>query len=550
MHVRTLSSGSIREYQALEGGLADMLWSPDAEELLVLATDIRSAEGDGSTGELDPDQLDPQVHRPAESWRRLFRLVVKTGEMSAIGPIGLTVWEFDWLGGDIVAAVTSADPSENGWYTAAVSVIDVPSGTARTVHAPTWQVSGPRLAPDEKRIAFLEGICSDRGGVSGVLTLADVTSGDCDDQPLLSGVRAVAPEVEVTGLAWRDDGRLWYAGRQGLRSTCGSVSLAGVPEELWSGDSVLREFSASRDGRWLAAVKETVTDPPEISVFEVDSPERGWQALTTINSALTGRHLPAVEPMRWTAPDGLDIEGLFVHPADPGGLEAPALVVLVHGGPTAAWGHAFPCVVRHAALLALAGYAVLLPNPRGSTGRGQAFAQAVVGDLGGAELQDALSGLDACVAAGRADAERVGIMGASHGGFMTAWAVTQTQRFRAGVAIACVSDYLSLHYTSDIGALDDILFVGKDRVAAYLERSPIVHVDKCATPMLIIHGERDTCCPPAQARELYGGLVENGIETELVIYPREGHGYVEYDHQVDLWHRVRGWFDTHLALRR
>lgn len=551
LRVLTLGSGHIREFRTVGEGIADIAWSPDGRELLVLATDV----GSDTAGEDTPDaggravsRADPLVQRPAQSWRRLFRIAVETGETGPVGPADLSVWEFDWAGGEAIAAVLSEDASENGWYAAVIGVIDLPSATATIVHTPRWQVTCPRLSPDRRRIAFIEGICSDRGGIGGVPSTIELPpSGVGADSPP-PGASALASGLEVTRLGWRDDHRLWYCGRRGMRATSGLMSIDGVYEQRWSELAVVREVTSTPDGRRLAGVWESEADPTELCVFDVDSSEPCWLPVTELNASLAGLDLPDVEHMRWTAPDGWEIEGLLVRPRSTGS-DRPPLVVIVHGGPTAAWSHAFPCGNRHAALLADAGYAVLLPNPRGSTGRGQEFAQAIVGDLGGAELDDTLSGVDACVAAGLADSDRVGIMGASHGGFMAAWAVTQTTRFRAGIAIACVSDYLSLHYTSDIGALDDILFTGPDRVADYIEHSPIAHMSACRTPMLIIHGEQDSCCPQGQARELYGALMEKGIETELVIYPREGHGYVEYEHQLDLWRRVSGWFDSHLAAR-
>jgi dipeptidyl aminopeptidase/acylaminoacyl peptidase len=188
-----------------------------------------------------------------------------------------------------------------------------------------------------------------------------------------------------------------------------------------------------------------------------------------------------------------------------------------------------------------------MPNPRGSSGRGQEFARANLGDLGGAELKDILSGVDHCVQAGIADDGRTAIMGASHGGYMSAWAVTQTTRFAAGIPMASVSDLLSNHFTSNIANLDDLLFGEVADPTAYLERSPIMYVNNCSTPTLILHGELDNCCPVSQAHEFHQALVQAGVETELVIYPREGHGITERDHLVDEWMRIKGWLDHHLA---
>jgi dipeptidyl aminopeptidase/acylaminoacyl peptidase len=194
---------------------------------------------------------------------------------------------------------------------------------------------------------------------------------------------------------------------------------------------------------------------------------------------------------------------------------------------------------------------VLLPNPRGGIGRGRDFARRGVGDVGGGEVGDVLSGVDACVAAGVADGERLGIAGLSHGGYLTAWTVTQTRRFRAAVAMSCISNWLSFRFTSNIGGGHDRLWLGADPLTPdglrrYAERSPVFHAHHCTTPTLIVHGALDRGCPLGQAEELFAALREARVPTELVVYPREGHVWQEREHQLDCWRRALGWFDRHL----
>ncbi|CAN5496217.1 S9 family peptidase [soil metagenome] len=517
----------------IRGFIEDIQWAPTGDALLVLTVDDPPGDGDS----------DPRVRRHCDlrdPWRRLHRVELATGVTTEVGPEGFTVWEFDW-NGEEVAAVLSEDPSENGWYRAFLGRVDPTTRRTTRLYAPRWQIARPSLSAVGGRIAFLEGICSDRGSLVGEVMVIDAAT----HQP-----RTVTSQLDATWIAWRDDdAALWFTARDGLMATCGVLAPDGGVEHLWRGEGAFGpspRLSSDCDQRQIVTIRETLNDPPEVAALDVVHPERGWRRLTSVNDDLAHLPLPPAERIAWQADDGLEIEALLVRP--PGADEEPLpLVVFIHGGPSAAWGYAFPSGFRHAALLADAGYAVLMPNPRGSTGRGQPFAQAVVGDLGGAELRDTLAGIELCVSQGIADGGRVGIIGASHGGFMAAWAVTQTTRFRASVALACVSDYLSAHYTASIPALDDILFDGAEPFPAYLERSPIAYARACTTPTLILHGELDPYCPVSQAEELYGALVQAGVETELVVYPREGHGWMEFDHQVDVWQRVRDWFDRHLA---
>ena len=173
------------------------------------------------------------------------------------------------------------------------------------------------------------------------------------------------------------------------------------------------------------------------------------------------------------------------------------------------------------------GYAVFLPNPRGSSGRGQEFARANLGDMGGGDFKDILAGVDALVRDGIVDDARVAITGGSYGGFMSSWAVTQTDRFAAAIPFAVVTDWTSFHYTTNIGQFDALFLQGDpdDPAGPYPKWSPVFHAHKCKTPTLILHGEDDLCTPLPQATEFYNALVEAGCEVELVVYPREGHGW-------------------------
>jgi dipeptidyl aminopeptidase/acylaminoacyl peptidase len=190
----------------------------------------------------------------------------------------------------------------------------------------------------------------------------------------------------------------------------------------------------------------------------------------------------------------------------------------------------------------------LLPNPRGSIGRGHAFAQGVIGDGGGVDFLDIMAGVDHCIAEGIADPDRLGIAGLSYGGYMAGWAVGQTDRFGAAVAMSVVSNYVSFHLTSEVWWYDQAILKGdwNDPASQYPERSPITHAHRCTTPTLILQGAEDRCTPLSQAEELYRAIAATGTEVELVVYPREGHVPVERGHALDAIRRTQEWFDRHL----
>ncbi|OUC90879.1 S9 family peptidase [Streptosporangium minutum] len=259
------------------------------------------------------------------------------------------------------------------------------------------------------------------------------------------------------------------------------------------------------------------------------------------------------ERLAYQASDGLDLDGLLILPVGRSRQDGPfPLITLVHGGPYDRHPDRFMLNPHPSGQwLATAGYAVFLPNPRGSMGHGHDFAAAVAGAVGMEEWTDILSGIDLLIAEGVADPDRLGIGGWSHGGFMAAWAVGQTDRFKAALMGAGISDWGMLLASGDLGTLD-AGFSGScgwegpgphrhDRL------SPISYASKIQTPVLILHGEEDTNVPLSQATYFHRALRWFGVEHEFVVYPREGHPILERDHQLDMLERTRAWFGRRLG---
>lgn len=539
VHLLDDEAGEARPVGDLEGSAEEVRFSPDGSRLLVLAADPGSDRaGADSATRIDADGDDPRVTRPAEHWRRLYTIDVATGETARAGPDGVNVWELDWRGGE-VAAVVSDDPSESGWYRARLVMIDLERGSARTIHEPAMQIAYPTISPDGTNVAFVEGFCSDRGILLGETTVVPAAGGE---------PRVHAPEIDVGCLAWRDERTLWFAAACGLAHAVGTIELDGGADVAWSGDESLASgwvpaVSLSPDGRLLAAANSAWSSRPELRILDVGDPGSGWRALSQLNPDAVP--VEGARARRTWSSDGLEIEGLLLTPSA-AGTPLP-LIVWVHGGPT----DSYDCAHPHARLAGMlaAGYAILLPNPRGSSGRGQAFARANLGDMGGGDLRDILAGVDAVIAEGIADGDRVAIVGTSYGGFMSAWAIGQTDRFRAAVPMAAVTNWLSFHNTTNIGRFDELFLDADpyDRDGDYFTRSPVTHVRRVKTPTLVMHGELDLCVPLSQGQELYQALAAEGVETELVVYAREGHGWRERAHVLDGIERMRAWLGRHLA---
>jgi dipeptidyl aminopeptidase/acylaminoacyl peptidase len=253
-----------------------------------------------------------------------------------------------------------------------------------------------------------------------------------------------------------------------------------------------------------------------------------------------------VERITWQAPDGLEIQGWLLTPKS----AAPhPLIMNIHGGPVWHWRPMW--LGRGATVLTLIkhGFAVFFPDPRGSAGRGQDFARTVVGDMGGADTYDFISGIDQLVARGIADPNGLGVTGGSYGGFMTASLITQDSRFAAAVALAPVTNHVTEHLISNIPHFVQLFLADDFRRPGgkYFERSPIMHAHRANTPTLSICGALDRCTPSEEAIQFHNALLEAGVASELAIYPEEGHGIRRWPAAIDCAARTVGWFENHIC---
>jgi dipeptidyl aminopeptidase/acylaminoacyl peptidase len=544
------------EVSAREVGVRSPAWSPSGSLAFVTSSPEGSRIGPGPGATIDAVVEDlrwlddsavvalgtptrtPGPRTIGGEWRRLFRAAVDNAQASEIGPPDTAVWEFDCGGGRIVA-LTSGDASPEGWYGAVLSVLDGDEWSA--VYRPASAAARIALSPDG-RVALVEGYVTDRGLVRGQVRVVDLETGTAS---------TVAPAIEdATWLGWSGDA-LYVAGWEGMDSFVARVE-GDAATELWRGSGrrigTKHAATASVAASLLAVSEESPAEPPELALIELPSPAP-LRRVTNLNRQLVPLANARRESLAWRSADDLEIQGEVVLPLET--ETPPPIVVVVHGGPTGLYAPEFAPLsgVCFPLVLAAAGYTVLLPNPRGSAGRGESFARGLIRAVGGLELDDLLTGVDACAAAGLGDGSRVGIMGNSWGGFMAAYAPTATPRFSAAVASATISDWTALYYSGAAGIGSCLALFEASPVEdpeAYRAPSAVLRMSQSRTPVLVIHGAADEAVPPAQGIALYKAAREAGLETELVLYPREGHVVMEREHQVDFAGRVVAWFDRHL----
>jgi dipeptidyl aminopeptidase/acylaminoacyl peptidase len=394
----------------------------------------------------------------------------------------------------------------------------------------------------------VQAACSDRWIVAGDLILLD----------LVAGTRCAVDTAgtDVTDLQWIDRTQLGYIGQRHLDSVAGIVDAgpAPLPESV-----AARELAASAQswassfypagafasGARVVVIRDDYDLPQEIAIVGPDA-DQVLASLAHAGTDYIRSVAGSAATVSWKAPDATSIEGVLCTPSGAGPFP---LVLYVHGGPIGAYQRSWTMHDYAVPLLLSRGYAVLLPNPRGSSGRGQEFAAAVVGDMGGADTDDYRSGIDAMIDRGIADPARIGTMGVSYGGFMSAWLVTQDQRFKAAVAGSPVTEWYSFSFTTNIPRWGLWFLDNADPEEAGNQvhtRSPVMHASKARTPTLLTAGAKDRCTPAGQAREFYQALMGHGVDSELVIYPEEGHGVSRFPAVTDYLTRLVTWFETYM----
>jgi dipeptidyl aminopeptidase/acylaminoacyl peptidase len=442
-----------------------------------------------------------------------------------------------------VVAIVSEGAGEGAWYGAELALIDPAARTARTLRRSDVQLGWACASPGGRHAAVIEAVCSDRVIVAGQLLLVDPASGEA---------RPVDTHgVDVTWAAWRDDERLFAIGVRGLEPVALDVRATDASAtEIWVGTgscgaSLYPSGSPIGPGGAFAAVVEAWDRAPAVVLMDGDSA----RTLADLAHAGTTARIELIGNRRrihWSAPDGLEIEGFLTLPRG----EPPFPTILhVHGGPIWCFQDTPPS--DGALALVERGYAIFEPNSRGSTGRGREFAALVVGDMGGGDVGDMLAGLDQLVAEGLADAARIGIMGQSYGGFMACWLPTQDARFKAAVALSPVTNWYSERYGSNLGAWVGDFLDGEPKPAGgqYYDRSPVLFASSDRTPTLLTAGLLDRATPPDQAIEFHNALVEQGVASDVVVYPGEGHGVHSFPALIDCTTRIVAWFERHMPVR-
>lgn len=546
LYLLRLSGGEAEPLTDVKTGVSDFEFSPDGRWIAFTMTDAKTEDEEkNDKGRNDFRWVDENV-----KMSRLYVIPVAKDASGKREPRKLTtqnytVSGFDWSpdSARIVFSHTKT-PIANDWTTSDVSIVEVSGANVTAFAATPAAESSPTFSPDGKSIAMLVSDNPPRWAQSGLLQIYSVSGGG---QPKsLSASYDGQPNVA----GWSADGkRIYFSEAKGTGTQIYAVDVeSNKIEEIKTTPAVYGSLNLNQGGSMFGFTRQTSDSAPEAFVASISnfSPVQ----ISRANADLPRLPLGKTEVIRWKSKDGKEIEGLLTYPVNYQAGQRVPLILNIHGGPAGVFQQTFigGRGVYPIAAFAARGYAILRPNPRGSSGYGTEFRRANVKDWGVGDYQDLMTGVDRVIEMGVADPTRLGVMGWSYGGFMTSWIVTQTKRFKAASAGAPVTNLMSFNGTADIPSFIPDYFGGHfwENPEIYAKHSPMFNVKGVSTPTMIQHGDADIRVPISQGYEFYNALKAQGVPTRMIVLPRQPHGPNEPKMQLAAMQANLDWFEKYL----
>lgn len=525
-------------------GVMAYAWSPDGRSLAYTA---REPEAPGTAARRERGD-DVQVAGEGVRHVRLWVEDLETDEITAVSPPDRTVRSFVWRpdGSGFALQVTDDADIDAGYMFRRIYVVRADGDDLRQLTETEGKIGRMAWSPDGRTLAFA-GAVSLNDPLAQSVFVVSARGGEAVN--LTSGYDGSALSV-----GWLDNETVYFLAAEGTRTVLNRVDSddAEIERLVGGGAEIMNNVSLDGQHRTFATAVHTAQHPTEVYTGTLRRDE--FVRLTTHNAWLNGLELAPQETIEWVGADGWRIEGVLLRPLNETPGQRYPLAILPHGGPEGISYDGWTTRALYPAqLLAANGYAVLMPNYRGSGGRGVAFSKGDHRDLGGKEFLDVIAGIDHLAEIGLVDPERVGISGTSYGGYFSALAATKySDRFKAAIPYAGITNWFSFTGTTEIPIEMSLVHWDTwwfDDPGLTWDRSPLAHINNSKTATLVGHGLADTRVDPGQSVELYTALKIKGVPSGLVLYPREPHGLLEREHQLDYMGRILEWFDTYLKVR-
>jgi dipeptidyl aminopeptidase/acylaminoacyl peptidase len=554
IYILSLNGGEAREITSHRHAISGLAWSPDGTQL-AYAT-VFDPDNPDEAEPLEDAAPKVRVTRRAryktdgrgyhgDIRTQLFVVDLATGERTRLTSGPRSYYAPAWSPDGTQLAAQTTD--EDGDYTL-LAIVEVATSGITYIGWETGTLAQWSWSPSGDRIVLA--IEPDRTYQSDIYlyTTADnelrLVADDLDWDP----VGGYAGDISAQP-AWLDDQRvLFLAARAGGAGFYRVDLRSGEYELLYRSESTPDAFTIDASMSTVVFSYSSLKAQGEIAVL--DMVRLSAHLITDHSSAVLEGRPPALWERLTIERAGYEIEGWLLTPPDFTPDKRYPLILDIHGGPNSFYGYSFSATHQ---LLATNGFIVVYANPRGSTSYGREFSTQVFGDWGGGDYEDLMATLDTVLERREVDSNRLGIRGYSYGGYMTAWTIGQTSRFKAAVCGAPCFDLVSMWGTSDIGRrFGRIHYGGKPHEIPdwYREHSPSTYAHRVTTPTLIIHGEADERCPINQGEQMFTALKEAGCEVEFARYPGGAHGFLStghLEHRVDALQRTLGWFKHHLG---
>ena len=514
-----------------KGNIKGFAWSRDGKYIAYIAPEAKTEEDENK----EKDKNDARIADKDNKQPRVWLLPVESGDPKAITPANWEIKELTWMPSGQNLVISGTDHPESDQNTDRILGVHVPDGEMIRLASPRGPFGHICVSPNGKTIAYIG--AREDGPSPHDLMLLPV------ENDAARNISGLSLDRQIFDFKWLRDGTLLAISADGFHTKFSAFAANSAIKQINSTIPINPSAFAASDNGEAFFVSQTATQPQELFVWDQKTSPR---QITHINDAWKQYSLATPEFYKYKSFDGQEIEAALLKPAGYNGKTKVPLIVLIHGGPTGAWEDT---VEAWGQLLVARGYAIFYPNIRGSIGYGQKFIEMNRGDWGGGDFKDVIAGVDDLIARGIADPDKLAIGGWSYGGYMSEWAITQTTRFKAAVSGAGLSNLISEYGTEQHPSYDEWFYgvpYEPEKITGFLNSSPFVHLKNARTPTLILQGEADTVDPVGQSLELYRGLKRYGVDTELVLYPREPHGFHEEKHLVDRLNRILAWYDKYL----
>jgi len=535
-----LNGGEAEQITRSENGVGNYAWAPDGSRIAFTMRDSQSED----EKEREREKRDITIVDTNFKYSRIYVQHADDDSAKAIYGEDLHAASFDWSpDGSTIVFAHQPTPKIDDRYKMDISTVPADSGALSSLIDWDGTDSSPRFTPDGNSVVFTSH--GDELEAIGLLDLyvVELSSGE---------VRGLAHTYDRNAniVGFDGNGHILVQEPRRTVSALYRVPLNGSePILLNREDGIYRSFSVSGDGRRVVYTYQNSSQPAEVYFSNLSRFSR--QKVSAIHDQSEFPEMGKTEVLNWTSEDGIEIEGLLTYPVGYEEGDRVPLILMVHGGPAGVYSQTWTGAgsIYSIQYFAENGYALLRPNPRGSTGYGKDFRYANFQDWGYGDFNDLMTGVDKVIDMGVADPDRLAEMGWSYGGYMTSWIVTQTDRFKAVSMGAGLSNLVSMVGTTDIpgyllGHMGGPYWNGN--MESYERHSAVYFMDNVTTPTQIIHGSGDLRVPLAQGQEFYWALQEKGVDTEMILLPRTGHGPTEPKLIAEVSTQILKWFDTYI----